>query len=276
VKTDWGIIGDATPGGWDSDQMMTYDPSSKLWTITLDLTAGSFKFRANNAWDINLGDTGADGILDYGGDNIPISQSGTYMISLKLGIPDYTYVVERTSYDHRAMFFTDGQSLEINNIEDFTNGWAVTKWKNIKRNGTSGSDLTYVDTDFPMFRLADVYLMYAEAVLRGATNGSLSDALNYVNEVRTRAYGGETSGNITASKLTLDFMLDERARELYWEGHRRTDLIRFGQFTDGSYVWPWKGKVPDGTKTSPHLNLFPIPSSDLGANPNLKQNSDLY
>jgi hypothetical protein len=275
-KTDWGIIGDATPGGWDSDQMMTYDPTSKLWTITLDLTAGSFKFRANNAWDINLGDTGADGILDYGGDNILITQSGTYMISLKLGIPDYTYVIERTSYDHRAMFFTDGQSLEIDNIEDFTNGWAVTKWKNIKRDGTPGSDLNYVDTDFPMFRLADAYLMYAEAVLRGATNGSLSDALNYVNEVRKRAYGGETSGNITASQLTLDFILDERARELYWEGHRRTDLIRFGQFTDGSYVWPWKGKVPDGTKTSPHLNLFPIPSSDLGANPNLKQNSDLY
>ncbi len=272
VKTDWGLIGSATAGGWGSDENMTYDAATGLWTITTDLSAGEVKFRANDDWAINLGDNGADGILEYDGANIPIAQAGTYNITLKLGTPDYTYTVERSSYDHRALFFTDGQSLEINDIGDFTNGWAITKWKNIKRDGTPGSDLTQVDTDFPLFRLADAYLMYAEAVLRGATNGSMADALTYVNLVRRRAFGGETSGNISASQLTLDFILDERARELYWEGHRRTDLIRFGKFTGGSYVWPWKGKVPDGTATDAYRNLFPIPASDLGANPTLKQN----
>ncbi|MGC8802186.1 MAG: RagB/SusD family nutrient uptake outer membrane protein [Bacteroidales bacterium] len=128
-----------------------------------------------------------------------------------------------------------------------------------------------MDTDFPMFRLADVYLMYTEATLRGATNGNRAKALQYVNELRTRAYGGSI-GNITDSQLTLDFILDERARELYWEGHRRTDLIRFGKFSGGNYIWPWKGKVKEGTATPAHLDLFPIPASDLNANPNLVQN----
>jgi len=273
AKTHWGIIGSATAGGWDSDQDMTYDAATGMWTASLELSAGEMKFRANDGWDINLGDTGFDGILEYNGDNIAIAQAGTYSISMKLGVPDYTYVIERGSYDHRAMFFTDGQQLEIVEIGDFTNGWAITKWKNITRTGQNGSDLTHVDTDFPMFRLADVYLMYAEAVLRGATNGSTGDALTYVNLIRTRAFAGESNGNITGGQLTLDFILDERARELYWEGHRRTDLIRFGQFSNGTYVWPWKGKVPDGTQTSSHLDLFPLPSSDVGANPNLQQNS---
>lgn len=272
VKTDWGLIGDATAGGWDSDQNMTYDAATGLWSIFADLGVGKIKFRANDGWDINLGDTGPDGILEYGGTDISVADAGTYMITLKLGVPDYTYTMVRSSFDKRAMFFTDGQNLEINDVGTFTEGWAVTKFKNIKRDGTSGSDLEFVDTDFPMFRLADVYLMYAEAVLRNG-GGNAADALNYVNALRTRAYGDEM-GNISASELTLDFILDERGRELYWEAHRRTDLIRFGKFTTGNYHWPWKGNVPDGTATSDHLNIFPIPSSDLGANPNLTQNKD--
>jgi hypothetical protein len=113
-------------------------------------------------------------------------------------------------------------------------------------------------------------LMMAEAVLR--SNGPASDALPFVNTVRQRAYGGSTAANITAGELTLDFILDERARELYWEGHRRTDLVRFGKFSETSYLWPWKGGVKDGISTSKHLDVFPIPASDRGANPNLEQN----
>ena len=120
-----------------------------------------------------------------------------------------------------------------------------------------------------MFRLADVYLMYAEAVLRGG-GGSTAEAVGYINKLRERAYGN-TSGNITS--IDLNFILDERARELYWEGHRRTDLIRFGKFTGAAYLWPWKGAVKEGKTVPEYLNLFPIPSADIVANPNLKQNT---
>ena len=121
-----------------------------------------------------------------------------------------------------------------------------------------------------MFRLGDAYLIYAEAFLRGG-GGSQQTALYYVNALRVRAYG-DSSAVITAPQLTLDFILDERSRELLWEGHRRTDLVRFGKFTGGSYVWAWKGGVQAGAATDSHLDLYPIPSNELIANPKLKQN----
>jgi hypothetical protein len=175
------------------------------------------------------------------------------------------------SEDERALFHTEGQSLEINNISSFSNGYAVTKYKNVDVDGNQGSDATgeMVDTDFPMFRLGDVYLMYAEAVVRGG-GGDMSQAVSYVNELRERAYGN-SGNNISASDLTPDFILSERARELYWEAHRRTDLIRFGQFSDRG-IWAWKGGVPQGTTTGAFRDLYPIPSSDIGVNTNLEQN----
>ncbi len=174
--------------------------------------------------------------------------------------------------DNRAMFFTEGQNLEIEDIGLFNDGYAITKFKNVTRAGNPGSDLAFVDTDFPLFRLGDVYLMYAEAVLRGGGGGDVGTALNYVNELRERAYGDD-SGNISSNDLTLEFILDERARELYWECHRRTDLIRYGLFTGGEYLWPWKGNAQEGRATEEKFNLFPLPDSDIGANPNLTQNT---
>lgn len=271
LKTEWGIIGDATPGGWDNDTDMTYNATDDAWEITIELTAGKIKFRANDGWDLNYGDSGADALLEEGGSDIELPGPGNYTIKLYLGTPDYTYSIERPSFDSRAMFHTDGQEKEINDISQFTEGYAVTKFKNITSDGAVGSDLTFPDTDFIMFRLADAYLMYAEAVVRGG-GGSTAEAVEYVNMVRARAYG-DNSGNITESDLTLDFLLDERARELLWECHRRTDLIRFGKFSASTYLWPWKGGVPEGASTSEIYNVFPIPSSDIGANPNLVQNT---
>jgi hypothetical protein len=110
--------------------------------------------------------------------------------------------------------------------------------------------------------------MYAECVLRGATNGTPGQALQYVNAVRNRS----NAASITAAELNLNFILDERGRELNFEGHRRSDLIRFGKFTGGSYLWPWKGGVKEGTSIPEHYNLYPIPLKAMQANPNLTQN----
>jgi starch-binding outer membrane protein, SusD/RagB family len=173
--------------------------------------------------------------------------------------------------DNRAMFFTNGQNKSITDLSAFSDGYAVSKWSNKTRAGVNGSNSTHPDTDFPMFRLADAYLMYAEAVLRGGTGGTTGTALGYVNAIRERAYGG-VAGDILSGDLTLDFVIDERARELYGECHRRTDLIRFGKFSGGSYIWEWKGGVKAGSSTDGHFDLFPIPAADLGVNPNLKQN----
>lgn len=174
------------------------------------------------------------------------------------------------SVDKRGNFHTDGQSLEINDVATFTDGYPIIKFKNITRSGVPGSDTggDFVDTDFPLFRLADAYLIYAESVLRGG-GGSQTTAVQYINLLRQRAYGN-TSGNV--SSINLDFILDERARELAWEATRRTDLIRFGKFTSGSYLWPFKGGVKDGRQVENFRNLYPIPASDLNANPNLIQN----
>lgn len=173
--------------------------------------------------------------------------------------------------DPRAIFYTSGQSLEITDVGVFTQGFAVPKFKNLTSAGVAGKNVTHVDTDYPLFRLADVYLMYAEAHLRGG-GGSLATATNYINLLRERAYG-DNSANITQPDLTLDFILDERTRELYFEGTRRVDLIRFGKFAGPSQIlWPLKGGIVDGVAVEEFRNIFPIPATDLAANPNLQQN----
>lgn len=263
----WGLIGSATPGGWDNDTDMTYNAAEGAWVLTTNLVGGEIKFRNNDSWDLNFGDDGANATLESNGTNISIPGGGNYTIKLYLDKAPYTYSIVSNVNDFRKMFFTQGQTLEITDVSQPTQGYAITKWKNVSRTGVPGKNLTFPDTDFPMFRLADAYLMYAEATLRGG-NGNAGQALEYVNLVRQRA----GAGAIAANELTLDFLLDERARELYWECHRRTDLVRFGQFTNGTYHWPLKGNSLQGTSVPAYRNIFPIPSSDLGVNPKLSQN----
>lgn len=175
--------------------------------------------------------------------------------------------------DKRAMFFKEGQTASVDDCSDQSNGYIVTKWTNITDAGEVASNTTSdgVDTDYPMFRLADVYLMLAEAVIRGGEGATTQDALDYMNLLRQRAFGDayETDGKLVISDLDLNFILDERARELYWECSRRTDLIRFDKFTGGTYIWQWKGGVKDGKSVDSKYDIYPIPSSELTANPNL-------
>lgn len=178
--------------------------------------------------------------------------------------------------DIRGQFWTSGQNLIMNQLLDVTtDGYSSTKFRNKTRTGAAAPnkdpDGNFSDIDFPVFRLAEVYLNYAEAVARGGTGGNNATALNYLNQLSVRARPNDPNANNYA-QLTLDYIIKERGRELFWECLRRTDLIRFNQFTTNTYLWAWKGGIAGGTGVDSKYNIFPIPSTDLSSNPNLKQN----
>ena len=181
-------------------------------------------------------------------------------------------------FDSRKTIIGAGRTLDIANVTIQAQGYVLGKWSNKTAAGIAGPNSTFVDTDFPLFRLADFRLMYVEAQMRkdGATNANNNananaTSLAYFNSLRERANDGNFA-NVTTSQLTLSNLLDERSRELHWEGHRRQDLVRFGRFAGGTYNWAWKGNVPFGGSIANFRNLFPIPSGSLSANPNLTQN----
>ncbi len=179
--------------------------------------------------------------------------------------------------DIRGQFWTSGQSLIMGTLlGDATQGYSSTKFRNVTRSGAIAPnidiDKTFSSIDFPVFRLPELYLIYAESVLRGGTGGDNATALGYLQQLAVR--GRPTDANAAAfAELNLQYILDERGRELMWEGHRRTDLIRYGQFTTAAYLWAWKGNVASGTAVDAKYNLYPIPSDDLTSNPTLIQNS---
>ena len=192
---------------------------------------------------------------------------------------------EEAKGDKRAKFFTNGQNKDVTSMTDETTGYLSEKWSNLKDDGTKASNTSNdgVETDFPLFRLADVYLMYAECVARlgedwdnwnggsdAETASRKEGAIYYINKVRERAGAADVwKDNFASDADFLQFILDERARELYHEGYRRTDLIRFGQFTTNKYIWQWKGGTHDGQAVDSKYNIYPIPNTELTANPNL-------
>ena len=183
--------------------------------------------------------------------------------------------------DVRKSFTGAGaRTLEITELSQAGQGFVLRKFSNRTAAGVAGVNSTFVDTDFPLFRLADAYLMYAEAQMRkdGATNANGATTANaqsvtYINALRQRANSGSTAGNVTQADVNLDFIIDERSRELHWEGHRRQDLIRFNKYGGGNYNWAWKGNIANGTSFGTNLNVFPIPTASLSANRNLTQNT---
>jgi len=178
--------------------------------------------------------------------------------------------------DIRGQFWTSGQNLNMTQLLDVpTDGYSSTKFRNKTRTGAPAPHKdpagNWVDIDFPLFRLAEMYLIYAEAVARGGAGGSSATALSYLSQLAVRGRPNDANA-ASFPTLTLPYIINERGRELFWESFRRTDLIRFGQFTTSAYLWAWKGGVQNGTAVDSHFNLFPIPSTDLSANPNLVQN----
>lgn len=176
------------------------------------------------------------------------------------------------SSDTRKNIISGSRDIEITDIANRDQGYILAKFSNISSTGVVGINTTFVETDFPLFRYADVLLMYAEAQVRkdGSAN---STSLNYINSLRTRANNGSTANNVSLAAVNLDFILDERSRELHWEAHRRQDLIRFNKYTGGSYNWAWKGNGINGIALSNHLRVYPIPEAALASNPNLTQNT---
>ena len=176
--------------------------------------------------------------------------------------------LDATTDARASLFWRDGHSYEMTDYKKWTDGYPSVKFRNSNFSSTT-TPTAFSSADFPLFRLADAYLIYAECALRGANGGDVNKALGFVNNIRTRS----NANSIVQSDLTLDFIIDERARELNLEGHRRSDLIRFGKFTGSTYVWPWKGNTKNGTSIPDTYKLFPIPLQALEANPNLTQNS---
>jgi len=173
-----------------------------------------------------------------------------------------------TTIDHTV-------SDSVSDLGSFNHGPAAPKFSNLTSTGGAGSQLTMVDASFPVFRLGEAYLIYAEAAVRTGTN--VGQGVIYFNALRDRAFGAVAHTPITPATMTLDTILAERARELMFEARRRTDLIRFGQFAGptATMVWAFKGgTAAAGVQvTDTHWNLYPIPQNELTSNPNLHQNT---
>ncbi|HEY6503217.1 MAG TPA: RagB/SusD family nutrient uptake outer membrane protein [Chitinophagaceae bacterium] len=210
--------------------------------------------------------------LTHGPAGVPGSVSGTNGHWGCIRVTEhFVYLFDPS--DIRGQFWTTGQNLIMTQLLDVqTDGYSSTKFRNLTRTGGQAPNRdpagNWVDIDFPLFRLAEIYLIYAESVLRGGTGGSNATALSYLDQLSAR---GRTPAGSNA-QLTLPYIISERGRELFWECFRRTDLVRFGQFTTSAYLWAWKGGIQGGTAVDSKYNIFPIPSTDLSANPNLRQN----
>ena len=180
----------------------------------------------------------------------------------------HAYDVAAAAGDDRALFETEGRYLNVEDESNFKYGYAVAKFNNFKCDGSKGSDATYPDSHLFYMRKAEAYLIYAEALTRLAGSGAApAEAVAAINAIRGRAHA------IQKASYSLNDILDEWSREFYFEGRRRVDLIRFGKFGGNTdYKWQWKGGAYDGRDFEAYRNVFAIPTDDLIANPNLKQN----
>lgn len=175
--------------------------------------------------------------------------------------------------DDRALFYSgcaNGvRKLKTDKVSAFTDGLSVVKWTNLKSDNTAGQNVSWPDTDIPLFRLAEAYLTRAEAKYR--LSGNPNDARADIQELHNRANADAVPANIDEM-----YILDEWCREFFMEGRRRSDLVRFDCFTGNKYVWDWKGGAENGISVDPHFNVYPIPAQHTleAGNGNLTQNDD--
>lgn len=240
---------------YDAEQTQSYGGTSYLTLAALaatDVSSTQMINGVNNGW---------------GGIRVPYEYVEKYFNVRNADYSAGTYDVN----DKRGrMFYIKGRSESMDGaLYVFLNGWSCLKFNNIPHNMDQDSYLAtaaskaYSDIDFPMIRLGEIYLIYAEACMN---LGQANTALPKVQDLAARA------GVTAPTSITQEWLIEERARELMWEGHRRTDLIRYGKFTSSSFLWTYKGGSFSGQGFDDHMKIFAIPASELASNPELHQN----
>lgn len=240
---------------YDAEQTQSYGGTSYLTLAAIaatDVSSTQMINGVNNGW---------------GGIRVPYEYVEKYFNVRNADYSAGTYDVN----DKRGrMFYIKGRSESMDGaLYVFLNGWSYLKFNNIPHNMDQDSYLetaaskAYSDIDFPMIRLGEIYLIYAEACMN---LGQANTALPKVQELAARA------GVTAPTSITQEWLIEERARELMWEGHRRTDLIRYGKFTSSSFLWTYKGGSFSGQGFDDHMKIFAIPASELASNPELHQN----
>ncbi len=240
---------------YDAEQTQSYGGTSYLTLAAIaatDVSSTQMINGVNNGW---------------GGIRVPYEYVEKYFNVRNADYSAGTYDVN----DKRGrMFYIKGRSESMDGaLYVFLNGWSCLKFNNIPHNMDQDSYLAtaaskaYSDIDFPMIRLGEIYLIYAEACMN---LGQANTALPKVQDLAARA------GVTAPTSITQEWLIEECARELMWEGHRRTDLIRYGKFTSSSFLWTYKGGSFSGQGFDDHMKIFAIPASELASNPELHQN----
>ena len=233
---------------YDSEKNQSYGGSTYMTNSALADAAESLEIMGING--------------GWAGNRVPYEYVKKFFTDVKN--PDYeTGTYEYT--DLRASYFVikgRQESME-GNLYTFKNGWSLAKYNNFPHDSSVEYDPAkenFSDIDWPLIRLGEIHLIYAEACMHAG--GNASEQLNaLVSRVNAQAPG----------TITEEWLMAERARELMWEGHRRTDLIRYGKWISG-YDWTYKGGKFEGADLPSHFDLYPIPSTELATNPDLQQN----
>ena len=165
--------------------------------------------------------------------------------------------------DDRALFYGINHSYELRNGDSFSDGFPYQKFTNVRSNGTSPVSSKFADTDFPLMRLGEAYLIAAEADARLNGSATSMQGTQYINMLRNRANAAASTTGYSLSDIC-----DEWSREMGYEAVRRTTLIRFGRFGgQADYSWAWKGGSYDGSAFDAAKNTYPIPAVAVGGTP---------
>ncbi len=241
---------------YDSDYIESYGGTTYILSAALaatDITDSSRPNGQRNGWaGLRVPFEYVERYFDVGERNY---ETGTYEVADKRG--EVFYIKGRQESMEGALY-------------SFMNGWSCLKFNNIPHDRTDESFLdqsaleNFSDIDFPMIRLGEIYLIYAEACMH---LGQSSLALPFLARLAERA------GVAPTEEISDGFLMAERARELMWEAHRRTDLIRYGAYHTADYLWPYKGGGSYSGQAFPQYKcLFSIPPTELAANDRLVQN----